>query len=164
MWSLFHHLLPLAAGFVGDFQQALNTSRGEMTLLTSDQLTEFIPYTEFARAAYCAPNRIAEWQCGGKFSPYHFKCLNRFTDPTEGACRALPSFVPTLTGGDGDGTQFCEHRFNPRRLICFPELINIHSLCGILALPVRGRGGSSRHRPTASVCLSFLPLNQLPNP
>jgi hypothetical protein len=70
MWSPFNYFLPLAAGFVGDFQQTLNTSRGEMTLLTSNQFAEFIPYAEFARAAYCVPNKIAEWQCGGKFSPY----------------------------------------------------------------------------------------------
>ena len=27
----------------------------------------------------------------------------------EDACRALPGFEPTLTGGDGDGTQFCKY-------------------------------------------------------
>ncbi|KAI0248631.1 Alpha/Beta hydrolase protein [Lactifluus subvellereus] len=87
MWSPFHHLLPLAASFVGDFQQTFNISRGGTTPLTSNQFAEFIPYTQFARAAYCASNKIAEWQCGG-------------------ACRALPGFVPTLADGDGDDIQY----------------------------------------------------------
>jgi hypothetical protein len=36
----------------------------------------------------------------------------RVIDWDEGACDALPGFVPTLTGGDGAGTQYCEHSFN----------------------------------------------------
>jgi hypothetical protein len=38
--------------------------------------------------------------------------LLRVIDSEVDACRALPSFMPTLTGGDGDGMQFCENRFN----------------------------------------------------
>jgi hypothetical protein len=39
-------------------------------------------------------------------------CLRRVVDSEVEACRALPGFMPTLTGGDGDDMQFCEHRFN----------------------------------------------------
>lgn len=39
-------------------------------------------------------------------------CLRRVIDSEVEACHALPDFMPTLTGGDGDGMQFCEHRFN----------------------------------------------------
>jgi hypothetical protein len=39
-------------------------------------------------------------------------CLRQVIDSEVGACHALPGFIPTLTGGDGDGMQFCEHRFN----------------------------------------------------
>ena len=39
-------------------------------------------------------------------------CLRQVIDSEVDACHALPSFMPTLTGGDGDGMQFCEHRFN----------------------------------------------------
>lgn len=39
-------------------------------------------------------------------------CLRRLADnEVLDACVALPGFIPTLTGGDGDDTQFCEHRF-----------------------------------------------------
>jgi hypothetical protein len=36
----------------------------------------------------------------------------RVIDSEVDACHSLPGFIPTLTGGDGDGMQFCEHRFN----------------------------------------------------
>ncbi|KAF8469384.1 alpha/beta-hydrolase [Russula ochroleuca] len=55
--------------------------------LNHTDLSTFTPYIEFARAAYCDSNKIAGWKCGG-------------------ACDALPGFVPTLTGGDGAGTQY----------------------------------------------------------
>ena len=38
--------------------------------------------------------------------------LRRVIDSEVGACSALPGFKPTLIGGDGDGMQYCEHRFN----------------------------------------------------
>ncbi|KAI0301189.1 alpha/beta-hydrolase [Multifurca ochricompacta] len=78
MWSPFHPLLSLAGGILGHFQQPLNTSYS---------VRRIIPYIEFARAAYCKPSKITEWHCGD-------------------ACNAIPGFVPTLTGGDGDATQF----------------------------------------------------------
>jgi hypothetical protein len=42
-------------------------------------------------------------------------CLRRVIDSEVDACNALPDFMPTLTGGDGDDMQFCEHRFNLTR-------------------------------------------------
>ncbi|KAI0269943.1 alpha/beta-hydrolase [Gloeopeniophorella convolvens] len=86
MWSSFHPLLSLASGAIGALQQNFNTSHGVDTL-SSNQFAQFVPYTEFARAAYCTPGKIQGWQCGD-------------------ACDALPGFQPTLTGGDGDGTQY----------------------------------------------------------
>ena len=38
--------------------------------------------------------------------------FGRVIDWGEDACNALPGFVPTLIGGDGDDIQFCKHRFN----------------------------------------------------
>ncbi|KAI0289196.1 Alpha/Beta hydrolase protein [Russula brevipes] len=96
MWSPFHPLLSLAAGIVGNIQQSLNISHGDVTPLSSDQFADFVPYIEFARAAYCSPNKIDGWKCGA-------------------ACNALPGFLPTLTGGDGDGTQFFYVGFWPAR-------------------------------------------------
>ncbi|KAH9953333.1 alpha/beta-hydrolase [Russula dissimulans] len=86
MRSPFHPLLSFAASIVGNFR-TFSTSDSAVTTLSNDQFAEFIPYTEFARAAYCTPKKIVGWQCGA-------------------ACNALPGFLPTLTGGDGDGTQF----------------------------------------------------------
>ena len=39
-------------------------------------------------------------------------CLRRVVDSELDACNSLPDFMPTLTGGDGDDMQFCEHRFS----------------------------------------------------
>ncbi|KAH9854697.1 alpha/beta-hydrolase [Lenzites betulinus] len=65
---------------------AAPTSKRSVSALSSDQLASFAPFTQFARAAYCPSDKIANWQCGQ-------------------ACDALPGFQPTLTGGDGDAVQ-----------------------------------------------------------
>jgi hypothetical protein len=38
--------------------------------------------------------------------------LRWLIDEHKDACNAVPGFLPNMTGGDGDGTQFCEHRFD----------------------------------------------------
>ncbi|KAH9992034.1 alpha/beta-hydrolase [Russula vinacea] len=87
MWSPFTPLASLAAGLLSGFQHPLNTSHGAVMGLNHTDLSTFTPYIEFARAAYCQSNKLVGWKCGG-------------------ACDALPGFMPTLTGGDGNGTQF----------------------------------------------------------
>lgn len=67
---------------------AAPTSKRSVSALSSDQLASFAPFTQFARAAYCPSDKVANWQCGQ-------------------ACDALPGFQPTLTGGDGDAVQRC---------------------------------------------------------
>ncbi|KAI0076704.1 alpha/beta-hydrolase [Panus rudis PR-1116 ss-1] len=57
-----------------------------VTKLTAAELSSLAPYTQFARAAYCASSKITNWGCGA-------------------ACNAIPGFQPTLTGGDGNGVQ-----------------------------------------------------------
>jgi len=56
-------------------------------VLSATQLSGLAPFTQFARAAYCAPTKIVGWKCGQ-------------------ACDALPGFEATLTGGDGNAEQF----------------------------------------------------------
>jgi hypothetical protein len=66
MWSSIHPLLSLAAGIIGNLQEPFNISHGgDVTELSSNQFSEFMPYIEFARAAYCTPNKIDGWKCGG---------------------------------------------------------------------------------------------------
>ena len=55
-------LLPLAAGVLGGLRHALNVHRSNLTQLTSNQFAEFVPFIEFARTAYCPPNKIE--RCG----------------------------------------------------------------------------------------------------
>ncbi|KAI0822301.1 alpha/beta-hydrolase [Trametes gibbosa] len=65
---------------------AAPTSKRAVTALSGDALAAFAPFTQFARAAYCPSDKVADWQCGQ-------------------ACDALPGFQPTLTGGDGNAVQ-----------------------------------------------------------
>ncbi|CAL1713151.1 unnamed protein product [Somion occarium] len=64
----------------------IEVAAAAVTTLSASELAAFAPYTQFARAAYCASSRIANWGCGE-------------------ACRALSGFQPTLTGGDGNIVQ-----------------------------------------------------------
>ena len=61
-------LLPLAAGVFGGLLHGSNVQRSDLIQLSSTQFSEFVPFIEFARAAYCPPTRIEGWQCGGQSS------------------------------------------------------------------------------------------------
>jgi hypothetical protein len=39
-------------------------------------------------------------------------CFRRVIDWDEEACRAIPGFTEVVTGGDGDGIQFCKRCLN----------------------------------------------------
>jgi hypothetical protein len=41
--------------------------RRSVTDLTTAQLDAYAPYTQLARAAYCSPDVLQGWKCGGKF-------------------------------------------------------------------------------------------------
>jgi hypothetical protein len=111
MWSPFQPIASLAAGLFSHLQQPFNitTSHGSMTALTPGQLAGFAPYTEFARAAYCDSSKIVGWNCGGM--GFFILMPSQAYRNEKDACNALPGFLPTLTGGDGNDIQFCEHRF-----------------------------------------------------
>ena len=44
-----------------------NPISGAAVPLSPEQFDAFVPYMEFARAAYCKPEKITGWQCGGQF-------------------------------------------------------------------------------------------------
>jgi hypothetical protein len=68
---------------------ASELAKRQTTQLSASQLSSYAPYTELARAAYCAPTSITKWTCGE-------------------ACSAVLGFNVTLTGGDGNGVQYCK--------------------------------------------------------
>ena len=61
-------LLPLAAAAFGGLWNGSIFHRSNVTQLSSNQFSEFVPFIEFARAAYCPPTKIEGWRCGGQFS------------------------------------------------------------------------------------------------
>lgn len=107
MWSPFYPLLSLAAGFINHFQQSLNVSNSGVIPLPEIQYDGLVPYIQFARAAYCDSSKIAGWLCGGSLQSSTLLYLDELMSRPD-ACDAVPDFVVTLTGGDGDGTQFCK--------------------------------------------------------
>ncbi|KAL6303473.1 alpha/beta-hydrolase [Sparassis latifolia] len=93
--SLFFTILTSLSGIASVFafpvpvsfsEEPAALERREVTTLTSSQLADFAPYTEFARAAYCPSDIVTGWQCGE-------------------ACAAVPGFEVSLTGGDGNALQ-----------------------------------------------------------
>lgn len=68
--------------------------QGDVSTLSSTQLSDLAPFTQFARAAYCGSSKVQNWQCGQ-------------------ACDALPGFKPSLVGGDGNAEQFFFVGFMP---------------------------------------------------
>jgi hypothetical protein len=112
MWSQFSQIASLGLGLFGHIQHHFNgtSSSGNLTRLTESQYAEFIPYIQFARAAYCAPSKISGWECGGKPFPSSSLCLRWLIELRKAACNAVPGFNPTLTDGDGNDLQYCEYR------------------------------------------------------
>ena len=62
--GLLNLTLPLT---LPSFWRSPNPIGGGVVPLSPEQFDEFIPYMEFARAAYCEPEIITGWQCGGRF-------------------------------------------------------------------------------------------------
>ncbi|KAI9465076.1 alpha beta-hydrolase [Lactarius psammicola] len=65
-------LLPLIAGVFGGLRQGPNVRHSDLIQLSSNQVAEFVPFIEFARAAYCAPTKIEGWHCGGDGTQFFF--------------------------------------------------------------------------------------------
>jgi len=43
-----------------------HVKRQAVAALTTSQINEFTPFTNFASTAYCDPGTTADWSCGGK--------------------------------------------------------------------------------------------------
>ena len=71
---------------------ALPTSKRSISALSASSLSGFAPFTQFARATYCGADKLKNWSCGE-------------------ACKANPTFQPTLVGGDGNAVQTCKAWF-----------------------------------------------------
>ncbi|KAI0353775.1 lipase [Trametes cingulata] len=65
-----------------------------VTVLPSDQVSAFKPYSHYASAAFCPPASTLSWDCG----------VN---------CDSNPSFIPVASGGDGAVTQYWYVGFDP---------------------------------------------------
>jgi len=87
MWSLVPSILALGAYSVAALPQPKVIARGDPAPLTQQASEAFTPFANFAAAAYCPTSQTSTWSCGAN-------------------CDALPGFVPTATGGDGDAVPF----------------------------------------------------------
>lgn len=85
-------------------------ARQSITALTSSQIAAFTSYTWYASAGYCSASETLSWSCGTN-------------------CEANPDFEPVASGGDGDGTQYCE--LVPRRISGSLMLAIDDRVCGL---------------------------------
>ena len=79
----------------------------DATRISASQLGSYLPYTQFARAAYCESTKINPWACGSTLLLGQFTTSVLFTRSTAEACEANKDFQPKFTGGDGNAIQFC---------------------------------------------------------
>ncbi|THV02163.1 alpha/beta-hydrolase [Dendrothele bispora CBS 962.96] len=68
--------------------------RQSIATLSTVQISSFKPFSFFAAAAYCDPDRTLKWNCG----------VN---------CRANPDFIPIASGGDGASVQLWFVGYSP---------------------------------------------------
>ncbi|KAL1718109.1 Alpha/Beta hydrolase protein [Schizophyllum commune] len=78
-------LWPIAAALV---------VRQSITELGAAEVAAFTPYSNFAAAAYCPPNKTATWSCGA-------------------LCNANSDFKSVASGGDGSDVQFWYVGYSP---------------------------------------------------
>jgi hypothetical protein len=74
-----HQVDPLA--------EPVELEKRAVTTLDAATIAGFAPYTQIARAAYCAPSKITNWNCGE-------------------ACAAVPGIKILANGGDGNSVQY----------------------------------------------------------
>jgi len=84
MWSL---VISVLASSVFALPEPTLFAREDPTPLSQKASQAFTPFANFAAAAYCPTSQTSTWSCGAN-------------------CDALPGFVPTATGGDGDAVPF----------------------------------------------------------
>ena len=78
-----------------------------VTALSAADLASLAPYTQFARAAYCPTSKLNGWNCGSKSFLFSFSMATKVFTYLTVICKALPGFLPTLIGGDGNAVQIC---------------------------------------------------------
>ncbi|KAI0258641.1 Alpha/Beta hydrolase protein [Gloeopeniophorella convolvens] len=74
--------------------RATSIKRQSVTALSQSQISAFKPFTQFTGAVYCQPSTTLSWTCGTN-------------------CDANPDFIPTASGGDGNGVQYWYVGFSP---------------------------------------------------
>ncbi|PPQ76610.1 LOW QUALITY PROTEIN: hypothetical protein CVT26_012749 [Gymnopilus dilepis] len=110
--------LPAAMAAPASTQPELSlTKRQSITALSAAQISAFKPFTFFASTAYCSPSTTITWSCGGEGVPRDSSQGKPLTCSwawaTTANCAANSDFIPTASGGDGDGTQFWYVGFSP---------------------------------------------------
>jgi len=68
--------------------------RQSIAAISTTQIDSYTPYTNYASTGYCAASTTINWSCGAN-------------------CEANPNFIPTASGGNGDGTQYWFVGYDP---------------------------------------------------
>ncbi|KAF7422391.1 hypothetical protein PC9H_010547 [Pleurotus ostreatus] len=87
----------------------------EVTALEGAQVSNYEPFSFFAKAAYCKQSLLRNWSCGR-------------------SCNQNPDFVPTLFGGDGGSIQFFYVGYWPKQdsVVVVHQGTDPFELCALL--------------------------------
>ena len=83
------------------------TLNQSITTLSPAQVAQFKPYSYYASAGYCNASSTLTWSCGTN-------------------CEANPGFIPTVSGGDGDTTQWCTCDATAKSVFEFSLMMFLH--------------------------------------
>jgi hypothetical protein len=83
------------------------TDVSAVTQMTSTQLADLAPYTEFSRASYCPSSIVTGWKCGRTQFHSSPSCIDSIVIDFSEACEAVPGFQVSLAAGNGDGIPKC---------------------------------------------------------
>ena len=62
------------------------------TQLSSTQLSSYAPFTQLARAAYCASSKLTNWDCGGMLLRLHLVLDIDADDSVQRPAQPCPGF------------------------------------------------------------------------
>ena len=79
----------------------------DATTLSASALSALTPFARFANAAYCPTSKLQSWNCGSEYTLHQFTMTASSHYFFLATCSSIPGFELTLTGGDGNGIQFC---------------------------------------------------------
>jgi hypothetical protein len=96
----------IASLFPAALAAPLLPRQAQLQALSQGDISAFKPFTFYASASYCEPDKLLTWTCGGKdLVVFRSSTVTNYNDMAEN-CLQNPNFQPVAAGGDGGDVQF----------------------------------------------------------